>query len=158
MSTARREYFLLIIGLILLTVTSVSVYYMQRVPNRSRDMSQVSELVTTFGAYQKSIQVLGPATTTKSDIQQNYGQFVTGELLQQWRLNPSLAPGRTTSSPWPDRIEIDSVSPQGSGYVVSGRLILMTATGESGEIPVVMIVIREEEAWKIAAYQEAAQP
>ena len=155
MTTARREYFLLIIGLVLLIVTGAAVYYMQRAPNRSRDMAQVSQLVTSFGAYEKSISPLGPVETARSDIQQNYGQFVTSDLLQQWRADPTHAPGRLTSSPWPDRIEIDSVSPQGAGYIVSGHIIMMTSAGKSGEVPVVLLVLRENGAWKIAAYQES---
>jgi len=155
MSTARREYFLLIVGLILLIITGSAVYYMQRAPNRAKDMSEVSTLVTSFGNYEKSISPLGPTETVESDIQQSYGQFITNNLLQQWRADPSHAPGRLTSSPWPDHIVVDSITPQGSGYAVSGHIVMMTSTGESGSVPVVMLVIRENNAWKIAAYQEA---
>lgn len=157
MSTARREYFLLIGGLILLIITGTAVYYIQRAPNRSRDMSEVSKLVTTFANNEKNISLQAPATTTKMDIQLTYGQYVTDALLQEWRNDPVHAPGRLTSSPWPDHIVIDSISPQGAGYVVSGRMILMSSTGPSGEVPAVMIVVRENGAWKIAAYQEATQ-
>jgi hypothetical protein len=157
MTTARREYFLLIVGLILLIVTGAGLYYMQRAPNRSRDMAQVSQLVTSFGNYEKSISPLAPTSTVENDIQQNYGQFVTNDLLQQWRADPSHAPGRLTSSPWPDHIVIDAISPQGAGYIVSGHIVMMTSTGESGQIPVVLFVLRENDTWKIAAYQEAAQ-
>src|SRR3954464_12449991 len=100
MSTARREYFLLIIGLILLIITAAAVYYIQRAPNRSRDMAEVTQLVTTFGGYEKSISPLGPTSTVQSDIQQTYGLYVTSALLQQWRADPTHAPGRLTSSPW----------------------------------------------------------
>jgi hypothetical protein len=155
MTTARREYFLLIGGLILLIITGASVYYIQRAPNRSKDMADIKTLVTNFTGYEKSISVTGPTETVKSDIQQNYGQFITVDLLQQWRADPLHAPGRLTSSPWPDHIVIDSVSPQGAGYNVSGHIIMMASTGDTGSVPVVMLVIRENNAWKIAAYQEA---
>jgi len=59
MTTARREYFLLVAGLTLLIITGVSVYYFQRAPNRSRDMAEVTQLVTTFASYEKSISPLG---------------------------------------------------------------------------------------------------
>jgi hypothetical protein len=154
MSNARKEYFLLIAGLILLAVTAAAVYYIQRAPNRTRDMAQVSQLVQSFGAYEKSISLQADTELLKSDIQQNYSQFVTDALLQQWRADPKNAPGRLTSSPWPDRIEIDSVSPQGAGYIVSGRIVMMTSTGVSGEVPVVLLVMREKDTWKIAVYQE----
>ena len=155
MTSARREYFLLIIGLILLIITGASVYYIQRAPNRSRDMTQISTLVTNFGNYEKSISLQADPELLKSDIQQNYGAFVAGTLLQQWRADPKSAPGRLTSSPWPDRILIDSISPQGTGYTVSGYIVMMTSTGESSQVPVVLIVMRENGEWKIVAYQEA---
>jgi hypothetical protein len=117
-------------------------------------MSEITTVVTSFGGYEKSINVLA-STTAPTDIQNNYGQFVTNALLQQWRADPAHAPGRVTSSPWPDHIEIDSITPQGSGYSVSGRVIEMTSTGASGATPVVMIMMRENDKWKIAAYQEA---
>ncbi len=158
MSTARKEYFLLIIGLILLVVTAAAVIYVQRSPNRSKDMAAVSTLVTTFGAYEKSITLQADPEVLRSDIQQNYGQFVTDALLQQWRADPQSAPGREASGSWPDRIEIDSVAPQGMGYVVSGRVIIMSNTGESGQVPVILIVMRENNQWKIAVYQEANEP
>ena len=155
MSTARREYFLLIVGLILLIVTGASVYYIQRAPNRSRDIAQVTQLVTTFGASQKSISPVGPATSTSHDIQSGYGPLVTSQLLEQWEADPAHAPGRLTSSPWPERIVIDSISPQGAGYSVSGHTIMTSETGESSQVPVVMLVVRENAEWKIAVYQEA---
>jgi hypothetical protein len=158
MSTARKEYFLLVAGLVLLIVTGVAVYYIQRAPNRSRDMAQVSSIVTNFGSYQKSISLQADEELLKSDIQSNYGQFVTDSLLQEWRADPKHAPGRLATSPWPDRIEIDSISPQGAGYVVSGRMIMLTSAGESSEVPVVMMLIQENGEWQIAVYQEAANP
>lgn len=154
MTTARREYFLLIVGLILIVVTGAAVYFIQRAPNRSRDMAQVTKLVTDFGAYEKSISLQADPEILKSDIQQNYGIFVTDALLQAWRADPLHAPGRLTSSPWPDRIEIDAVTPQGAGYIVTGRIIMLTNTGPVGEVPVIMQVIQENGTWKIAVYQE----
>lgn len=156
MSTARKEYFLLVAGLALLIITGAAVYYIQRAPNRSKDMAEVSAVVTSLGAYEKSVSLQEEEELLKSDIQASYGQFVTDSLLQAWRADPKHAPGRLTSSPWPDRIEIDSISPQGAGYIVSGRVIMMTSTGESGQVPVVTLLVRENGKWKIAVYQEAA--
>jgi hypothetical protein len=155
MSPARREYFLLVGGLILLALTGAAVYYIERAPSRSRDIAEISRLVETFGSYEKSISLQGNIETMKSDIQQNYGQFVHDELLQRWRLDPQHAPGRHAASPWPDRIEIDSIAPQGAGYIVSGRLIMVTTQGQSSDIHVVLLVLPEANTWKIFEYQEA---
>jgi hypothetical protein len=158
MTTARREYFLLIAGLVLLVITGTGVYYIQHTPNRTQDMAEVTQLVTAFGGMEKSISLIGPATTTINAIQAGYGQLVTNQLLQQWRADPQHAAGRETSSPWPDHIEIDSITPQGAGYAVSGRVIMWTSAGPSGEVPVVLLVVRENNAWRIAAYQESKTP
>jgi len=90
-----------------------------------------------------------------SDIQQSYGLYVTDALLQQWRADPAHAPGRLTSSPWPDHLAIDTITPQGAGYSVSGHIVMMTSAGESGQVPVVILVIRDANTWRIAAYQES---
>ena len=156
MTAARREYFLFIVGLLLLAATGAAVYYISHETNRARDVAEVRTLLTNFGQYEKSISLSGSGgfETLRRDIQQTYAPFVTEAILQQWRIDPRSAPRRLTSSPWPDRIEVDNVSPQGAGYVVSGRIMLMTNAGPAGEIPVVAQIVRENGEWQIAVYQE----
>ena len=106
MSSAQRQYFLLIVGLVLLIITGAAVFYIPRIPNHDRDIVEIKTMVVNFGNYEKSIPVSGDQETARREIQQTYTPFATAALLQQWRADPQHAPGRITSSPWPERIEI----------------------------------------------------
>ena len=129
----------------------------------AKDKADVSELVTNFGSKLKNVPLSGEGSLAQQAIQENYSPYVTPELLQSWLQKPSSAPGRLTSSPWPDRIEVQNVTPQGAGYIVNGTIDLLTSVeaasssgATAGTIPVVVQVIKNGGAWQIAAYQEQA--
>ncbi|MBV9159122.1 MAG: hypothetical protein JO019_00825 [Candidatus Kaiserbacteria bacterium] len=121
--------------------------------------AKARETVTTFGAQLQMVSLMAPDAS--STIASVYGPYVTPELLAAWEKNPSKAPGRETSSPWPDRIEITQVAPQGSGYIVHGEMVMMTSNeiehgGDAGRVPVVLQVVPQDNSWRIAAFQEIA--
>jgi hypothetical protein len=67
-------------------------------------------------------------------MQENYGEYVSPSLIEQWFKDPINAPGRLTSSPWPDRIEILSTEKVSEGaYEVMGEIVEI-AGGEKKEI------------------------
>ncbi len=115
-------------------------------------------LVTAFGAELKNVSLLGDDATVSQSIETTYGPFITPELLADWKSNPDRAPGRTTSSPMPDRLGIGSVTPQGEGRVINGEVILVESADSATEpidtVPFVAFVIPTDNGWKIAAYQE----
>ncbi|HUO50109.1 MAG TPA: hypothetical protein VMU25_00850 [Candidatus Paceibacterota bacterium] len=118
---------------------------------------EVSSLVTSFGKQLQKVSVLSPdASSTMATV---YGAYASPQLLHDWQKNPATAPGRTTSSPWPDHIDITSINPQGSGFIVNGNIVLMTSNetahgGNAGLIPVVMLILNQNGKWQIVAYQE----
>jgi len=152
MDTTNRNVWL--VSCAIIAVVIIIALVIAFMPNQAKQQAEVKALVTDFGGYLKSMSLFEPTEQLKGDIQQSYGPFITDELLQQWRSEPTHAPGRLTSSPWPDRIEITQVAPQGAGYVASGDVVMMTSAGEAGRIPVVAQVIKVNGKWKIAAYQE----
>lgn len=115
--------------------------------------------VTEFGTKLQNVPLAGEADIVVNAITENYTPYVTEELLELWKKNPEEAPGRETSSPWPDSIEIAHVSEQGEGYVITGSVVLMTSVeetqgGVAGMVPIVMQVIPTDSGWKIAVYEE----
>lgn len=121
----------------------------------------VRNVVEGFGGQLQKISLAANETQVREEIEANYRSYVSDELLDTWLAAPALAPGRETSSPWPARIEIDSITPQAKTYIVLGRVVLMTsaeeATGEddnAGTVPVVIQLVKTEVGWRIAAYQE----
>jgi hypothetical protein len=116
---------------------------------------EARQTVENFGKELQQVSLLAPDVAAQ--IETHYGPYVDAGLLASWQADPSQAPGRATSSPYPDHIEIQSVAPQGAGYVVSGEIVEMTSTGEAGREPVVILVVPEDRGYRIAAYQEQAR-
>lgn len=117
----------------------------------------VRTTVAAFGNLLTTVNVAAPDAA--EDIRRAYGPYVSEELLARWMQDPESAPGRTTSSPWPDHIEVDSVTLVGSGtYAVSGRVLLATSAGSAGAIPVSITVKDLGGSFLITSYQEKPQP
>ncbi len=135
-------------GLVLPTQTPVS-----SIP--SDDEIAVTALVTSFGQRLKNVALLA---LDAAQIQEQYIDFVSPELLQQWMADPSRAPGRLTSSPWPDRIEIIKIEQQGEGdYLGTGFVIEITSQevtsgSVAAQYPVSLTVEKVAGIWLITQY------
>lgn len=113
----------------------------------------VRTTVAAFGNELNSVSVLSPEAADQ--ITQSYGPYVSEELLASWVAEPQLAPGRISSSPWPDHIEVDTVTMNEAGaYDVMGRVMLKTSTGDAGIIPVSLTVSDVGGSFLITRYQE----
>jgi hypothetical protein len=127
----------------------------------SAEEGEVNALVETFGSRLQDVSLNSPAVADEMKAQ--YGDLVDPSLLEQWMRLPSMAPGRTVSSPWPERIEIsvvEEVSPD--VYSVSGYLIEMssyevTHGGAAARIPVVITIGKLQKRWLITGYQESQE-
>ncbi len=67
------------------------------------------DVVVRFGAELKNVSTLAPADSVRDQLREHYAGLVTPGLLQAWLADPSQAPGRDVSSPWPDAIDIRHV-------------------------------------------------
>jgi hypothetical protein len=121
----------------------------------------VRRLVTLFGSRMQTVSLLAPDSIAASRLQEAYGTLVTPDLLSDWMARPTVAPGRRVSSPWPDRIEVESVTPSGADeYLVTGSLIFeSSASGESvarvATRPVRLHVRRSGDGgWRISMYEQ----
>jgi len=121
----------------------------------------VRRLVTLFGSRMQAVSLLAPDSLAASRLQEAYGTLVTPDLLSDWMARPATAPGRRVSSPWPDRIEVKSVTPAGvDEYVVTGALVYASsASGESAARaaarPVRLRVRRSGDGgWRISMYEQ----
>ncbi len=120
----------------------------------------VRTVVLEFGKRLRSVAVLAPKAVATAAMDQAYADFVAQDLLATWKSNPETAPGKRTSSPSPERIDIASVKPAGrEAYAVSGKVILLTdQERRSGGIfqanPVEITVARQRDKWVITKYEE----
>jgi hypothetical protein len=144
----------ILIGFVLIIVVLAAFAFLHPVSPPDIAEASARTAVTAFGTQLQKVSLLAPDAANQ--IATQYGEYVTHALLASWQATPKKAPGRLTSSPWPDHIQITSAAPQGTGYVVSGGVVLMTSAGLAGVIPVVMQVVPQDGKWLIAAYQEQA--
>jgi hypothetical protein len=90
---------------------------------------------------------------------------VTSELIEKWIRDPMNAPGRLTSSPWPDRIEILAIDKLAEDrYEVKGEVIEVTSTektedGIAAKRPITLAVRKIDGRWliddvKLGDYEE----
>lgn len=150
----------ILVGGILALIIVVAAY-LSLAPGGANERREVERLVTDFGRTMQSVSLLGPDAS--STLKVAYGDFVVPELLRLWQQDTQRAPGRSVSSPWPDHIDVTSITPQGSGYIVHGVLVYATSagatsTGTLAPAPVIVQVVEDEEGnWKIAAFEMQRQ-
>jgi hypothetical protein len=117
------------------------------------DETAVISLVEDFGYVLKKVSLISPSAA--QDIEENYGDFVSPELITKWRNDPLKAPGRLTSSPWPERIDISTVENIASySYLVKGDIIEVTSAeeeqgGTASWRPIELIIEKNGSCWLI---------
>jgi hypothetical protein len=154
-----RKNILLILSFVILVAAGIGTYFsyhaaMNANNGRQTDESAVRFLVNNFGRALNNVALLSPSAS--GDIERSYGDYLVSDLLTAWENDPSLALGRITSSPRPDRIEIANIESLGVGaYEVSGDIIEVTSAEEAGggaamRRPVDLTVIQTNGRWLIA--------
>lgn len=138
-------------------------------PTPTPDPEQaVRDLTGAFGAKLKDVSLTAPEDDVGESIRESYGPFVSPQLLTRWLDDPSGAPGRLVSSPWPDRIDIRSVSAMSDTYYeVKGDIIEVTSAeagpGDAAATrPVTLLVALVAGEWRITdlelgAYEDLAR-
>lgn len=102
-------------------------------PLRS-DTEAVQATVLGFGAHMRDVSLLAP--DAGESVAEAYAPYVAEELLVAWQQAPRQAPGRLTSSPWPDHATIASVNRlSAESFSVNGAIVEMTSSGEAGSYP-----------------------
>ena len=122
------------------------------------DSASVRATVTGFGSKMQMVSLLAPSTTLAQAMHEDYSAYVSPVLIAQWLQNPALAAGRMISSPWPDHIQIISITKNGSAmYTVTGNVVEMTSNevehgGFADEYPVTITVQKEHGSWLITQW------
>jgi len=124
--------------------------------------AHAADLVRRFGQRLARVSLLAPAATLREQIRAEYAPLVTPELLESWLADPSTAPGRDVSSPWPDRIEVRDVRRVRPDTVeVTGDVVYVTSVeagrgGAAHREPVRTTVVRTADGdWRIARFERS---
>ncbi len=129
------------------------------------DKEAVASLVESFGSKLQNLSLQAPQDILNKSIQENYSDYVSPALLAEWLSDPQNVPGRTGSSPWPDRIEILTINKLlENTYEVQGEIIEISSMesvsgGVAAKRPITLEVKKVENRWLIdavtlGAYQE----
>jgi hypothetical protein len=113
-------------------------------------------VVKRFGAALRMVSVLAPRDRLVGSIHDAYGPLVTPALLSRWSADPSTAPGRETSNPWPIRIDITSARAATDGaWTIDGDIAYVTTADSTSVVDRRPVGIGVEPAadgtWRIAA-------
>ncbi|OGF83344.1 hypothetical protein A3B18_02040 [Candidatus Giovannonibacteria bacterium RIFCSPLOWO2_01_FULL_46_13] len=116
--------------------------------------AEIRIIAENFGQKLKAVPLLADKETVARVMDENYKEFVAPDLLNRWKENPSGAPGRLTSSPWPERIEVGTVTKiNDNKYEVSGDIIEVanadTGTKVVARLPVILTIERVDGKWLI---------
>ena len=151
--------YLWIVGAILV-LAGLGYSYIQSHPAGIIDGQHEGDVRTTVAAFGNKLNTVSHSSLTLvEDIRSAYTPYVTSELLARWEADPARAPGRTASGAWPDYIVVDSVTMNDVGaYDVTGRVILVTATGDAGIIPIALTVTDVGGSFLISRYEERTGP
>ena len=121
-----------VIGAAILLTTSGTSHLWAEAPAEisahSDQETAVKMVVTEFGKRLRMVAVLAPKEMVTKAMDEQYSTLVSADLLAVWKNDPEKAPGKRTSSPSPERIDISSIEAKGHDtYVVKGKVILLTA-------------------------------
>lgn len=135
---SRKARKMIIGGIAVLLLLTVAVlWYMRRpLPPQSLTNGQfgVSAIVNAFGANLKMVSLTAEPALIASAMDSYYKPYVTSRLLAKWKADPTTAPGKRTSSPYPEKIEITSVTQLSKKqYEVVGK-VAEVATGSNGAL------------------------
>jgi hypothetical protein len=123
------------------------------------DTAQVRMTVSGFGDQLKQVPVLAPHDLFVKAMNMYYAIYVAPSLLEEWNARPETAPGRQTSSPWPDRIEVGDVTRNSDGtYSVLGNVVEV-ANGSNGQetvgsYPVRITLTKGPDGWQITKFEK----
>lgn len=123
--------------------------------NDEANEKAVINIVEGFGKKLQEVSLQAPKDVLEKSMKESYGDFVSGKLITAWISDPLNAPGRLTSSPWPDRIEIVDIKKVSEDtYQVNGEIIEITSTEKaSGKAaakrPITLTVKKSDNRWII---------
>jgi hypothetical protein len=115
--------------------------------------ASIRSQIEKFGHELRNVSLLAPANILQNDLESHYGSYVTPELLAMWQKEPSKALGREVSSPYPDRIEIASITRETNDqYEVKGNVVEMTNADSNpvATYPITLTVVERSGSWLIS--------
>ncbi len=124
------------------------------------ESSHIASFIEGFGRQLQKVSLSGSREAAAQAIDQYYTPYLTPETLSLWSNDPMReAPGRLTSSPWPDHITVLSVTKNpDDSYTVVGDVVEMTSEeithgGNAGSYQATIRLEKRGGGYLIASFQ-----
>ncbi|MEK7602272.1 MAG: hypothetical protein AAB472_02200 [Patescibacteria group bacterium] len=153
----QRKY--IVLSLLALVLIGIGAYLYNQREAAAESLARVRNVVYNFGDELKLVPTLAPHAEFVTTMNKHYAMYVHPDLLNKWNAEPATAPGRVTSSPWPDRIDIDSMVKNKDGTYTVEAHIVQKASGQSSttpalaDIPIRLIITMGPDGFQITDYQ-----
>jgi hypothetical protein len=127
----------------------------------STDLATVRQVVEAFGKRLQQVSLQSP--NVAEEMQGAYSPYVSDDLLALWLSDLSQAPGRFVSSPWPDRIEIVSLTQEApdrfrvTGFIVEVTSMELVKGGAASKVPVALTIQKEQGHWLITEFVQGSR-
>jgi hypothetical protein len=129
----------------------------QQVGASSRECpSEARDQATRFGEAMRRVSLLAPDNVLAKELSDAYGSLATPGAVAGWRKNPSDAPGREVSNPWPARLEITAARRDGAQCTVSANAIYVTTADTVSPVEKlpVSIELADSAGWRVTRYEQ----
>jgi hypothetical protein len=116
--------------------------------------SDARQVVEQLGKRMRMVSLLAPDSIVTRELRDSYGALVTPALLSLWQKSKATVPGRQVSNPWPNRIEINALTP-GSDCQVEGDVVYVTTEDTTVEVERRKFVLQMKEdasGWRVNAF------
>ncbi len=155
-----KRYALVLVTLIISSALAYGYWLYSRSQSSSSDTAQVRITVAGLGDELQKVPLIASKDIVAFAMNRYYAPFVQPDLLKKWEADPLNAPGRVTSSPWPDRIDITETRKNKDGTFTVGANIIEIANSEKGpakvvqSIPVRFTLTQGPDGWQITGYEK----
>lgn len=154
-----QRYLIVLVTLIVASGAAYGYYQYDKAHSSSSDIAQVRMTVYGLGDSLVQVPLSAPADVVAFAMDKYYALYVHPDLLAAWKVDPKNAPGRLTSSPSPDRIDITSaVKNEDGSYTVDAAIVekarAAATTTAASTIPVRFTLALGPDGWQITGYEK----
>ncbi|MDB5195263.1 MAG: hypothetical protein JWO84_447 [Parcubacteria group bacterium] len=154
-----KRYLIVLLAFVIASGAAYEYYWYQREHSSLSDHAQVRMTVSNLGDVLQQVPLIAPPDIVAFAMNKYYALYVRPDLLAQWEADPLHAPGRLTSSPWPDRIDTTSATKNKDGTYTVDATIVELANGAQGPqtadtIHARFTLSKGPDGWQITHYEK----
>lgn len=124
------------------------------------EKAAVEAAVVRFGAQLDFVSLTASPDIASAQMDEYYAPYVSADLLAAWKQNLERAPGRLTSNPHPDRIEVTRAERNEDGSYEVAAQVIEVVSGSSATVSQYSVAMKLRfigGKWMITGFAKAIQ-